>query len=618
MVGFCGIVGDFDHDLDRVTETIVWSDREHDTRYRSDSVDLYVSTYRLEEANSQSATTDDGRRLCIWGDVLGFEGSDGYEPRGQDGVTDAEYCATLVEEHGLSFIDGLNSEFAGLILNESDGSVTLFTDRLGARPIYYTESIDGAILFSTHPRTILAHPEVEPTIDAELMVEFLTFERVFGTKTPFTEIFQLHPGSRLTYDLTNDSTSRTVYWYPEYEPVDRNYEDFVAEFNTRYQRAVEDRRGNSTDEGALISGGSDSRLLLSILGSSVVGYHMNESMNTEAKISKRVCDTVGAEFRFLKREHNYQSHVLSNVAEFQLYTSFFDQAHAVGFDEVIREEVDEIFCGQYSDTLLSGHYMPKYTVRIPPLGCELPTTKLRTLSTIDDYLQYLFTDHKFTRGKNVASPSYLDKKYNLTSIIETQIKKTENAIINHGVTYSSVENLGFTSSFYPLTNAPTYLFYYTLNQIAPTHYPYLDNRITDLALSIPHQYHTNKNIVNESLERQDSVLAQIPHSETELPLTYPEVAHTAVDLFNQFKDKIGISSDEGGAWSDHDTVVRNSDLVPEYLLKNESFPCWDEINPEQVRTIYEEHQQGENHYFDLYALLSLCNSYPFNKERSKE
>ncbi len=614
MVGICGIVGNFDYDLEPVTDTIVWApDREHDARYREDNIDVYVSVHDSDEAATQPASTKGGHKLCIWGDVLGFEGSDGYEPRDRDEVTDAEYCATLVEEHGLSFIDGLNSEFAGLVLNESDNSVTLFTDRLGARPIYYTESIDGAILFSTHPRTILAHPEVVPTIDAELIVEFLTFERVFGTKTPFKEVRHLHPGSQYTYDLERDAKSSTVYWQPEYNPAEKSYDKFVSEFTTLFHRAVEERRRETTAEGVLISGGSDSRLLLSALGDDVTGYHMNERLNTEAETAKQICDIVGAEFRFLERNVDYQKNVLSRIAEFQIYSSFFDQAHAVGFEKVFHEECDDIFCGQYSDTLLSGHYMPKSMLYVPVLGWNVPTSKPKNISNIDGYVDYLCTNHKMTRKDRTTCPEYVRDAYDIKNILNRHLNIKEETVFHHGVKYPSFENLGLTSSFYPLSNAPTYLFYYSLNQIAPTHYPYLDNRIVDLALSMPRQYQTRRNIVNASLNRTAPDLASIPHAETGLPLSYPTVVHSAADLANSFAEKFGISRDYDGSYSDHNRIIRESSIVTDNLLNGSGLTCWGGIDSDSARNIYERHCRGEDRYFELYGLLSLCKSYPFKQ-----
>ncbi|MFP9059020.1 hypothetical protein ACLI4R_00655 [Natrialbaceae archaeon A-chndr2] len=619
MVGFCGIVGDFEYNLDTVTDSVVWADEsEHCSRYWNDRIDLFISNHQAGEASLQPVTTADGHQLCVWGDIIGFEGQNKYNPRGDNYSSDAEYCQTLFNEHGLSFVDGLNSEFAGVVIDESSKSATIFTDRLGARPIYYTECIDGVFLFSTHLNTILAHPSVEPILDHEMLVEFLSFERVLGTKTPFKNIEKLHPGSRLTYNCTNDSTSRTIYWTPKYRPMDKSYDEFVQEFTTLYHQAVEERRTASLDEGVLISGGSDSRLLLSILGSDVTGFHMNELMNTEAETAKEICDAVGSDFRFLERDADYQTKVLTAISDFQLFTSFFDQAHAVGFNNVLCDEVDAIFCGHYSDVVLSGHYLPKRSLHLPLLGWTVPIPLPKSIESIDEYLDYMFHDHQFTRNQQIHTQTYLRDKYNIKYILRNEIRHSNRSVIHHNVIYPSFDELRLTGGFYPLTNGAGFLFYYSLNQIAPTHYPYLDNRIIDLALSMPLRHQTSRNIVNASLKRIDPELANIPHSGTGLPLKYPQVLHTASELLEAFAEKVDYSSTEkDGSWSNHEEVIRESEIVSTSLLNNSSC-CWNEIDPNRVQEIYEAHLQGEDHYFDLYALLSLCNSYPFSKSTANE
>ncbi len=613
MVGFCGIVGDFNHNLDSVTNSVVWSDREHDVRYSDNKFDFYISVHQSEEANTQPVTTDDGQQLSVWGDVLGFEGPEGYNSRNQEQTATAEYCLNLYKQHGLSFVDGLNSEFAGLVFDEPDDKLTLFTDRLSARPIFYTKSIDGAFLFSTHPKTILAHPEIEPSIDDELMIEFLTFERVFGTKTPFKEVTQLHPGSRLTYDIKNDSTSETIYWRPDYNPVDKSYDEFVEEFTDLYQQAVKERQQESVEEGVLISGGSDSRILLSLLGKDVTGYHMNENVNKEAEMAKRVCDVIGTEFRFLHRDINYQKKVLSKISGDQIYTSFFDQAHAAGFEDILSEEIDSIFTGHYSDTILSDHYMPQRMFHIPILHWDVPTPLPRPIKKIQEYIKYMLHDHTFTRQDQVQSPAYLRDEYDIKSILFKNIGFDNNTIVHHNVTYPSLNELRHTGGYYPLTNSRGYLFYYNLTQMFPTHCPYLDNRIVDLTLSMPSRYHTGKNIVNESLKNINPELANIPHSETGLPLTYPESAHAVSELLESFTDKIGVPiRKDRGSWPNHDHVLRKSDIVPQYLFNRDEV-CWDEIDSENVQEIYKEQLDGVSHYVDLYGLLSLCNTYPFSE-----
>ena len=618
MVGFCGIAGEVSDGIGSVTESVVWSDREHGRLYKDDRFEFFVSTHRSEEASSQPARTNDGRLIGIWGDLIGHEADGNYTPRTGDIESDATYCAQLVDEHGSDFVRGLNSEFAGVVYDPNENRLTVFTDRLSARPVYVTETIEGAFLFSTHPRTILAHPSVDPTLDDELLVEFLTFERVFGTKTPFRGLTQVHPGSTLTYDAFSDETTEKIYWSPRYSPVDWSYREFVQTFASLYRRSVVERRSRSEQHGILISGGSDSRLLLGSLGRNVSAFHMNESMNKEANLARQISEVVGSDFTLLKRSSTYQSDVLSNVSGRQLYTSFFDQAHAVGFDSALSSRVDSIFSGHYSDVIFSGHYAPEFMPRIPVLNWDVPLPIESRISTIDQYIEYMLRDHTFSRLDAVSSPGYLKTEYVIPRLLTNHISRDDTGINHHGTRYPSFAELVQAGGFYPLTNGRGYFFYYTLNQTLPAHTPYLDNRLIDLALSMPPSFRLRRNVVNASLRLNHPELARIPHADTELPLSMPEVTHRGIALLSDFSKKVGVElTPGGGAWSDHDEVIRQTDIVPKYLLDRNLKDCWHEIDPSEVRRMYEAHLDGESHFVELYGLLSLCHSYPFCSEGCK-
>lgn len=617
MVGICGVLGDRQHDIESIAETIEWGDDEETTTYRDDTAQVRLSVHREVDAQQPATvrTGDEEQLLWIWGDVIGVEDSAGseYTPRRDQSTCDATYCAELLEERGLSFVDGLNSEFAGLVVDRDRDEATLFTDRLGARPIYLTEALDGRVLFSTHLNTIVAHPEFRPTVDDELMSEFLKFERAFGIYTPFEDISQLHPGSKLTVDLESGSTSLERYWQPRYRPTDKPYDAFVEEFTEIIQRSVAERRNPSDDEGLFVSGGSDSRLLLSLFEDrDVTGYHLNDSMNTEAQTAQKVCEMLGVEFRFLRREPEYLTDVLERVGEFQVFSSFFDQAHFAGFEDELTAEIDAVFAGHTADTVLEGFYMPTRDVDVPGLGWTVPVPVLDRIESVDEYAEHITRDYQYHRGPSVNDqPACVTLEKDPIAVLREYMSEADGSIDHHGVRYPSLESLVHTGGFYPITNNKAYLMYYVTNQMLPTHYPYLDNRVIDFSLSVPHRHHVRRSVVNRAVAQRNRALAEIPKAGIGLPLTYPRTVYSAVRLWRSFKNKIGENDGDGGSWSDPERVVRETDIAEERLLTPENAErCPDIVDWETLEDLYRGHLEGENNYFDLYGALSLCNSYP--------
>lgn len=88
----------------------------------------------------------------------------------------------------------LNGIFAFAIWDESKQRLFMVRDRLGVKPLFYAK-LDNVLLFGSELKTLLAHPYIEPEIDAEGLAEIF----IMGpSRTPghgvFKKIQELRPG----------------------------------------------------------------------------------------------------------------------------------------------------------------------------------------------------------------------------------------------------------------------------------------------------------------------------------------------------------------------------------------------------------------------------------------
>lgn len=68
----------------------------------------------------------------------------------------------------------INGIFAFAVWDETEKRLFVARDRLGVKPLFYVVK-DGAFFFASEIKVLMAHPEVEPVVDAEGLAE------VFGT-----------------------------------------------------------------------------------------------------------------------------------------------------------------------------------------------------------------------------------------------------------------------------------------------------------------------------------------------------------------------------------------------------------------------------------------------------
>ncbi|MFC6793385.1 hypothetical protein ACFQFH_02420 [Halobaculum halobium] len=256
MVGACGVIGG-EHPIDGLSDTLVRTGDERIDRYEDDKIRLRSVRHRSRSGENPGRPAGDDALIWVWGNVLGEEVDGTHRPRPLDEPAPA-YCARLFEEHGLGFVERLNGDFFGVVYDRERATVSLFTDRLGTRPLYVTEADDGGIVFSSHVQSLDRYPAVSLAFDDEYVAEHLSWRGgPLGVKTPFEGVEALQPGTVTTYDLGDDSVERDTYWRPRPSTAGEfdGFDEFIGEFVERFRAATAAlTRDRSKEYGILLSG----------------------------------------------------------------------------------------------------------------------------------------------------------------------------------------------------------------------------------------------------------------------------------------------------------------------------------------------------------------------------
>lgn len=576
-----------------------------------------VSEYTDEEVSIRLAThpllggeqpVDVGENVHVWvlGEVYGFddvsvEGTEGNEARPRD-VDSTAYCADLYERHGLEFASGLNGDCVVLVHDEQAGTLSIVTDRLGTTPIYYARTDDG-VAFSTDIEHVARRPEVETEFDLGYLHEYLVYRRTFGVKTPLVGIEELQPAAVSTIDLDDGSMEVERYWQPRYRPLEAPFEEFVDEFTRTFERVIDEWHRDDLRYGVLLSGGSDSRLNLAALGSGVTAFHMADWMSREARTAERVALESGNEFVFLKRDPNYQANALERNRAFGNFNGWFTQGYASGFEEEITSRVDVLLSGMYADTLFKGHVIPTPSYSFGSIGnLTLPIES--SVDSLPEFIDWLI--ESAPSDDNLTLPS------DLRSVLEENVYWDDGEIVHHDVRYGSLDDLVYTSGYFPLTNDDDVIFRNSLRNMLPYRTPFLDNRLVDISLRMPIRYRLRRNVINAAIQRLDPRLASIPHASTGLGLdhsfTVDYLGRTFTALWR--KHVMGETPPKphlsNGSWINDAELIRTDDFYWKAIESRaeliEELPF---VEFENVRECYQEHLDGENNVVELYTLLTV-------------
>lgn len=183
---------------------------------------------------------------------------------------DTEVIAHLAEDHSpVDLARRLDGMFAFATWDERRQGLVLGRDRLGKKPLYYWAG-DGAFVFASEIKAVLAHPAVPRTLNPGALGAYLTFGYVPTPQTFFEGVLSVPPGHVLSVS-PGGSPVVERYWQPAVPgvngtvPVDLPLANAAEEVRSLLRAAVERRMVADVPLGAFLSGGIDSSAVVALM-----------------------------------------------------------------------------------------------------------------------------------------------------------------------------------------------------------------------------------------------------------------------------------------------------------------------------------------------------------------
>jgi asparagine synthase (glutamine-hydrolysing) len=178
--------------------------------------------------------------------------------------SDTEVIVHLYEEKGEDCVQDLNGQWAFAIWDSKHQRLFLSRDRLGVRPLFYTETGDG-FLFGSEIKSLFAVPSVRRAIDLEALDELFTFWVTLPPRTFFSGISELPPGHSLV--LEQGEAHVRPYWGLDYNSSlgTENEEEARTMLLDLLLDATRIRLRADVPVGAYLSGGLDSTVIAALV-----------------------------------------------------------------------------------------------------------------------------------------------------------------------------------------------------------------------------------------------------------------------------------------------------------------------------------------------------------------
>jgi asparagine synthase (glutamine-hydrolysing) len=180
--------------------------------------------------------------------------------------TDTEVIVHLYEDFGSSCVKKLRGMFAFAIYDQRNRFVLLARDRLGIKPLQYAWH-DGELLFGSEIKAILAVAPELAQVNAAALREFFCFGYIPDPNTAFTNIRKLPPGHLIEFSAEHPEPRISQYWnLPSFGTLTpSSEEECLQEMEKRLAEAVRIRLIADVPLGALLSGGTDSSIVVALM-----------------------------------------------------------------------------------------------------------------------------------------------------------------------------------------------------------------------------------------------------------------------------------------------------------------------------------------------------------------
>ena len=179
--------------------------------------------------------------------------------------SDTEVVLRAYLEWDEDFVDHLNGMYAFALWDTRTEELLLVRDRMGIKPLYYHPT-PGGVLFGSEPKAILAHPQVEPVVDADGVRELLAF-----VKTPEHAVYrgmrEVRPGQVVS--VRREGIRLRRYWKLEAREHTDDLDTTVRTIRELLEDIVTRQLISDVPLCTLLSGGLDSSAITALAARSL-------------------------------------------------------------------------------------------------------------------------------------------------------------------------------------------------------------------------------------------------------------------------------------------------------------------------------------------------------------
>lgn len=467
---------------------------------KTNNFQITSSSDNLNEPN-YSLSQKENVIVAISGNILNYTDAKNYE-RYKDSKLNFSCSEYILEQYlkteniDFSFFDG---EFTIAIYDGNKDSLTVANNVFGTFPLF-TFSDNNYFIFCNEYEPILKYLNFDNEISKTNIAEYLVLGSPINGKTFFKSITNLSPATQL--NLHGKSINKKRYYNPNLSINSKLTKTEIAQkFSILFTDTIKKRIKNSESKNCSLSGGLDTRLILSAMSledrkhvtfTSLLTEPLNETNDRDILIASQIA---------ARLDLNYQIIPMSNW--WNVWSKAFDESY---FTDLRYPQMPYIFSGHYGSELVKGEFsllIPSFIQDIinqnKDHSIDLIASKFYKSKIIDSILNSKIYHKNFKEYFHQAFENLFTelKSYN-----------TENKLLLFAINQMT---RSFFSTMYS-GSFGSWLMTYRFPTV--WNLPFIDRNILELLLSVPVEILIDKNqsFYNEIYKNNFPELIDIPTS----------------------------------------------------------------------------------------------------------
>lgn len=180
--------------------------------------------------------------------------------------SDTEVIVHAWSAWGEDCVQRLRGMFAFVLWDQARDVLFMARDRLGVKPMFYALLDDGALVFGSELKALMAHPQLRRDIDPQAVEEYFALGYVAEPRTVFRQALKLPPGHTLVVRRGEALGQPRRYWDVNFT-LDARIDEVQAqeELLRRLRESVKLRMIAEVPLGAFLSGGVDSSAVVAMM-----------------------------------------------------------------------------------------------------------------------------------------------------------------------------------------------------------------------------------------------------------------------------------------------------------------------------------------------------------------